>query len=142
MIIIICIVVLYPFTTYREKSVIFNDRLFTVLDNQLVEDEILPYFYDEMIAEQEVLYYYSHQNLSFFMEIDHFDPCFHRPLKDLRDSDIPDGSVIIWDNWFSVVEEGIRLEDLKNDPRFELVRIFTSKDKFRIVEYVVFRAIA
>lgn len=61
---------------------------------------------------------------------DFYDPTQYRSTRDLHDGKpIPDGSIVIWDDWYSVVEAHNPLEKLENDPRLILRKCFEEEEK-------------
>lgn len=62
-------------------------------------------------------------------EVDWFDPMEHRRTPGLFTGEpIPTKSVILWDDWFSVVEAKIPLDKLSNDQRFRQIETFTETE--------------
>lgn len=54
-----------------------------------------------------------------------YDPMQYRPTTALYDgSPIPEKSLVIWDDWFSVVEAHNSLEKISQDRRFKLLQCF------------------
>jgi hypothetical protein len=61
-------------------------------------------------------YIYAATYLSEVLKIDHFDTCKRVDLNGDILNYIKPGDILIWDNWFSVVENGITKERLDNTP--------------------------
>jgi len=139
-VLILTVVICYPFTTYREKSVIFDRTLFSDVENQLVYEEVAPYIKKEFDDDEKLVFYYGSPNLSLYLDLDHFDPDIHQPFHELFISDVPDGAIVIWDNWFCRAEESAELDDLLQNPNFKKLKTFKRTDRMKTVKYVVFRA--
>ena len=87
------------------------------------------------------LLYYSHGFLSIALNIDHFDECKHREMYRLSNETPPSGAIVIWDDWFSVVEGGISLDLLKHNKNLELMKEFKTQYNNRLIQYVIFISI-
>lgn len=61
--------------------------------------------------------FYSHPYMSEVLKIDHFDSKKHAEINSFNLTNIQKGDVIIWENWFAVVEQNLSLETLENDSR-------------------------
>ena len=84
----------------------------------------------------DYLYYYFPAYISIVLEIDHFNPDIRKSLSELvKEQEIPTNAFIVWDNWFSVVEEGVSYDKLKNDIRLKEVKSY-EKDGARLVVFV------
>ena len=133
--VIILYILIFPFLS-NPAAIKWNKDL------NLAEDQVaaadLKVFLDTNISVKPRLIY-SHPYLSEVLHIDHFDPERRLDLTHENLSKLQPGEIIIWENWFAVVENGIKIEDLENTP--ELVNIYQSinKNDKREVQYYVFR---
>ncbi len=80
---------------------------------------------------------YSHPYLSEAFNIDHFDKTKHINLNQNYNSEIQKEDLIIWDYWFSVVEEGVSKEVLDFNPK--LTAILTVKDEEQNILYSIYK---
>lgn len=81
---------------------------------------------------------YTHPYLSMALDIDHFDPEKRIELTtDYRDY-TKAGDIIIWENWFAVVERGVHKSQLEQDPRLTKVFEVKKEDSGAQKEYAVF----
>ncbi|MEI6682717.1 MAG: hypothetical protein WCO44_08815 [Bacteroidota bacterium] len=136
---ILLVVSVYPFT-HREKGVVFNQDMFRLPDNELIDKKVVPYLKSNTGNLSGRLLYYSHAYFSVTLDIDHFNDSLHRDLLRLSGEVPPKGAVVIWDDWFSVVENGVTLERLKNIGNLKLLKEFETHDHDRVVKFVVFIA--
>jgi len=110
-------VVVFPFTP-NPAAVQWDTELSPGAD-QVFIDEIAKIVTKDY-AEYKL--YYSHPYVSLSLNLDPFDKTSHADLINFQSGvDIPEKSLVIWDSWFSVVEQGVTIESLKSDN--ELVEI-------------------
>lgn len=83
-------------------------------------------------------FYYYPPYISLALNIDHFDPDKRKELPEIyTKNEIPKNSLIIWDNWCAVVEDGIPLEKLQQDKRFKEIKDYnTPHSRFVVFEPV------
>ena len=85
--------------------------------------------------------YYSHPYISMALDLDHFDKTLHEDLISYNKGvDIPNESLIIWDNWFSVVENGVALENLKSNQQLKEIDRYETKENGRLIKIVVLKS--
>ncbi|MES2590361.1 MAG: glycosyltransferase family 87 protein [Bacteroidota bacterium] len=82
--------------------------------------------------------YYTHPFISLEMDRDPFNKQNNSELKDWTIKKKSGHYLILWDNWFSVHEEGITLEQLKSDATLKLLKTFQVTDKGREIQVAVF----
>jgi len=134
---VVLIIIGFPFTD-REEGVVFNASLFQLPDNELIDEEIVPYLTENIENLNDQLFYYSHCYFSVALNIDHFDDGKHRAMHRLTTETPPNGAMIIWDDWYSVVEGGISLDQLCNDKNLVLVKEFTKQIDDRQIHFAIF----
>jgi len=130
-------VAVLPFTE-RPGGVIYNKHMFRLPENRLVQQEVAPFVKEEFPAYSEGLVYYSHPNLSIFLDIDPWDPAKHKEMRELMGDTIPPGSLVIWDEWYAVDSGKVPLEQLTQDSRFRLVKTFEKQLPYRLIKFAVF----
>jgi len=135
---LICI---YPFTR-RPQGVVFNNKLFVQEENKLIAEEVVPYLKKEFPDYSARTLYFSHPYLSLALHIDYFDPKHHREIQNLLIDKVERGSIVIWDEWFSVIEGGVSEDQLYSDDRLELMQTFKRKEKNRIIQCTIFKTTA
>ncbi len=131
-----CIIFLYPYSP-RSQGVVYNWKLFDVEEHSLINEEVVPYIERKFSNYSNSRVYFSHPYLSLALHIDHFDNQRHQELQLLHPDSCPEDAIIIWDDWFSVVEAGVNLENLKG--RFELLKVFERHENNRLIKFVVLK---
>ena len=131
----------YPFTD-RPQGVVFDEKLFVLEENSLITEEVVPYIKKEYPDYSNAKLYFSHPYLSLALNVDYFDPKYHREMQYLQTDIISKETIIIWDECFSVTEGGISLELLTSDNRIELMQTFQRQEKDRMIKYAVFKTTA
>jgi hypothetical protein len=134
---VVLIIIVFPFTD-REEGVVFNVGLFQLPDNELIDKEIVPFLTENIENLNDRLFYYSHCYFSIALNIDHFDDSRHRAMQRLTAETPPNGAMIIWDDWYSVAEGGIPLDQLSNDKNLVLLKEFTKQISERKIHFVLF----
>jgi len=134
---VVLIIIGFPFT-YREEGIVFNDSLFQLPDNELIDEEIVSYLTENIDNLYDQLFYYSHCYFSIALNIDHFDDSKHRAMHRLTTETPPNGAMIIWDDWYSSTEGGIPLDQLSNDKNLVLLKEFTKQINERQIHFVLF----
>jgi len=86
----------------------------------------------------ERIYFYTMPYLSMLLDIDHFDVAKHRPFGAILREKIPEGAILIWDDWFSVMDDGVPLSALEQLPEWQKMQTFEIQDRQRQVQYVIF----
>jgi hypothetical protein len=138
--IIVLSVCFYPFS-YREEGVVFNKNLFVLQENKLVDEELAPFLEQQFPDYGNRTLYFSHPYLSLALDIDYFDSSAHREMQFLSRDKLKAGSLVIWDDWFSLIEGGVKEEQLISDDRFELIQGFSRKESNRMIKYSLFKII-
>jgi len=133
------VICFYPFTK-RPQGVVFNDKLFVLEENRLIDEELAPYLEKEFPDYSDGTLYFSHPYLSLALDIDYFDTKKHREMQYLLTEKVDGGAIIIWDEWFSVIEGGVGLDKLTSDKRFQFMQSFQRKDNDRMIRFSVFKA--
>ncbi len=76
--------------------------------------------------------------MSLLTNRDPFDGKYNHDLQNFIAQNRPTHYLVIWDNWFSVLENGISLEQLKADYKLKQLKSFQTIDKGREIQVVVF----
>ncbi len=128
-------VVLFPFV-HNPASVNWSK------DMSLSADEVLIARANESIqtnfSEKNIFMYYTHPYYSMVADRDPYDTLINGNLKTLGSDKRPAHYLVIWDNWFSVVENGISLEQLRKDTKLKELTNLQEVDKDREMQVVVF----
>lgn len=119
---IIAYVTIFPFA--RNLYAWNYKRDFCATTGQEVINDLGIYINSNYSHHKECNYYFDANYTSIVIGFDFFDKKVSRSTWEIWDSP-PHHSFLIWDDWFSVVEAGTKLENLMNDNRFEFVKEFS-----------------
>lgn len=133
----VLIILFYPFT-YRERGIVFNKNLFVIPENQLIDEQLVPYLKQNVSGLNDRLVYYSLCYVSVALNIDHFNKNRHRDITASYEEPFPEGAIIIWDDWFSVAEGGVSFDNLKNNKNLKLLKVFERPDHKRSIKFALF----
>ena len=131
---IVAYILLFPFTP-NPSAVNWNENMSLSIEQKKATE--VSRFMNQLSLNQEKLYY-AHPYLSLALKIDHFDSSRRMNLTMNYKEEIHKGDLIVWDYWFSVVEEAVSKEELDNNPNLQ--QIYTSKDKKTL--FSVYRVIS
>ncbi|MES2139471.1 MAG: hypothetical protein V4511_07160 [Bacteroidota bacterium] len=134
-IVFVCLVIVFPFVP-NPASVNWKRDLSLSADQTLISDAVN--FIRSDFSENTTFLYYTHPYLSLLMNRDPFNGKYNHDLQSFTIQKRPSHYLVIWDNWFSVVENGVSLEQLKADSRLKLLKSFQTIDKGREIQVVVF----
>ena len=81
----------------------------------------------------------NHPYLSETLQMDHFDTNKRMNLNVRNFNHLKKGSLILWENWFSIVEQGVTKEQLTDNKNLEKLNEWSTWNDDRKVEYVLFR---
>lgn len=132
------IICYYPFT-HRPEGVVFKKDMFVLEENRLIDEEVAPFLKKNLPSYSNNTTYFSHPYLSMSLDIDYFDSKKHRDMDFLLTDQLEKGTIIIWDEWFSVMEGKVNLEVLTEDESFELIQSFERKENDRLIQFAVFK---
>lgn len=60
----------------------------------------------------------------------YFDPSIHRNTSlEIFNNSIKKGTIVVWDDWYSVMEGKVNLLQIKNDRRFNFKKSFQILDE-------------
>jgi len=105
---ILLFIIAFPFLD-NPASLKWDKDLGLSADQDLV-NEIIP---QVKKGPSQTLYLYSHPYIGMQLGIDPYDPSQRGKIQVIKKpEDLPPHTVIIWDSWFSPVEEGYTLENL------------------------------
>lgn len=132
--ILIAYIIIFPFTS--NPSAIKAERDLILSKDQ--ESAIQVADFIQKNVSQNHRFMYTHPYLSEVLHIDHFDSIKRIDFTDDILNNTSSGDIIIWENWFAVVENGISKEYLDTLPM--LLNIYNSNvlDRGREVIYSVY----
>ncbi len=134
---VIAYVLIFPFTS--NPAAINWDKDMRLSKGQQIDIEIA-----EKLASmrlEEPCYMFAHTYMAEALGIDWFNPQQHLDFMNNNIERLKIGDIIIWENWFAVVEQGITKQQL--DQRADLKPLFTRKviENKREIEYAVYEKI-
>lgn len=128
-------VIAFPFVP-NPASVNWKRDLSLSADQTLIGNAVD--FVRSDFSEKTTFIYYTHPYVSLLMNRDPFNGKYNHNLQNFSIQKRPSHYLIIWDNWFSAVENGVSVEQLKADYRLKLLKSFQAIDKGREIQVVVF----
>lgn len=90
--------------------------------------------------EGEGRYLYIPPYISMALEIDHFDNKKRADINPVTIQSVQSGDILIWDNWFSVVDAHVTQEMIEKTGAFRKLRTVKGMQEDREVIYVVYQA--
>lgn len=138
---VICLIVItFPFIS-KDNGIVYNKTMFEVADHNMIDEEVAPFITDELPNYRNEQVFFSHPYLSIALEIDYFDHAKHLEMQHVFEEPLLPGTIVIWDNWFSVSDGGIELEALLNDPNLKVKGSFNRNTKDSEIKFVVFESL-
>ncbi|MFT6747077.1 MAG: hypothetical protein ACJAZ2_001424 [Glaciecola sp.] len=98
-------------------------------------------YFDEhptLHAKEKIRFVFIDPYLSQALNIDHFDPAVRTELNSGALEQLKSGDIVIWENWFAVVERGITKKSLDENPQLEFMfdsNVWDNRD----IEYGVYK---
>jgi hypothetical protein len=134
--VVVLYISIFPFM--HNPASIHWDTEMQLTASQSISKGVAHYLKDKPVAPNGKYYYAA----PYLGEALHLDPFSNKLRADLNSSNlmtIKTGDVVIWDNWFAVVESGITLESLTLIPGLTREIDFNSPGNGEKVSYVLFR---
>ncbi len=128
-------VIVFPFTP-NPAAVNWKRDLSLSADQILITDAV--WYLEINSSGKNMFIYYTHPYVSLLMNRDPFNGQLNRELKNITREKRPSHYLIIWDNWFSVVENGITLDQLKADGKLKELKTFQATDFGMEMQVAVF----
>ena len=131
------IICLFPFTN-RVQGVVFEKDMFVIKETQLIDEEVVPYIKQYFPEHAQNTFYFSQPYFCLGLDIDYFNADKHREMQHLTLDQLNSNAIVLWDDWYSVIQGGVSLEQMIQDDRFELIKSFQRQENERLIEYKVF----
>jgi hypothetical protein len=133
---LIGIIIIFPFTS--NPAAIKWKRDMNLNADQRLCQEVNSFIHEHSLNDRRI--FFLHPYLSETLAIDWFDSSVRKDLNVAGLKEIQNGDIVIWDNWFSVVEGGVTESYFNEDKNMKLLSIKSEFDKreakFCIYEYV------
>lgn len=127
-------ILILPFT--GNKAAINWKHDFSLSDSQKLAKECVTYV--NTIRNSTSTFVFSDSYLSELLTVNYFDKTIRRPLSSNVLEQPQSGDIIIWDNWFAVVENGITKEKIMSNNKLTLLKTFSIYTN-REITYLVFK---
>jgi len=120
-----------------------NKKQFSLDRSQVAEKHAYDYIRQHYPDYKTRNYVYSATYVPLLFGLDNFDKKQSQNFMDYAKTpqDIPRGSIMIWDNWFSVMENGVPFDKVSSDPGLKFVAEFKQSDDEGEARIVVFEKI-
>jgi hypothetical protein len=110
----------FPFT--KNVAAIHFKQDLGLSEEQKVSAKVAAFCLEKFSPKQR--YFYAYPYLSELLKIDHFDRKLHLELTGDYQNYIRSGDIIVWENWFAVVEQGLLQQAL--DANTKLTKIYSA----------------
>jgi hypothetical protein len=128
-------IMLFPFTA--NPAAINWDRDMKLSKDQVTATRVVGYITRHFGTGHR--FFYAHTYISELLNIDHFDPGKHLDLtRDFMSKTKP-GDIIIWENWFCVVENDVTKETLDQTPGLVNIYSLSNNDNGHEILYSVYQ---
>lgn len=128
-------VVVFPFTS--NPAAINWERDLSISTSQKSAHEIADYIAQDVGLTHRFVF--SNPYLSEALQIDHFDSSKRMELMKTSMSNIKSGDIIIWENWFAVVEYGVTKEHLDSNTNLINIHNVIAEDEGRKIHYSIYK---
>lgn len=132
--IFIIAIVLFP-VSGNKAGINWNED-FSLTKEQHLAKEIADYI---AVNQTKKSYFYYNPYLSEVLNINHFDVDLRKELRFSAIDSASTGDIIIWDSWFSFIENGISEETIVSQPTLEVVKSFKFKEEDNEIGFVILR---
>ena len=131
---LIVYIVIFPFT--KNPAAINWEKDFMLSKDQQTAIQVSDYITQNIGIDHRFVY--AHPYLSEVLNIDHFDNNKRLELTQNFLNHIKSGDVIIWENWFCVVEHGVKKEQLDKISELKNIYNLSYENKERDIFYSVY----
>lgn len=130
---------IFPFT--KNKAAVDWDNAFFLDAGQELAQDVAAYIREAGIRADGTTFFFSHPYLSITLGVDYFRPERRRELDPAALQSLKPGDIVIWENWFAVVDKGVSLEALQQQYGLQVLRTFERQEEKRKEEFVVLQAV-
>jgi hypothetical protein len=132
---LIFIVIIFPFS--GNKSAIDWEKDLALNNSQHLAKELVEYIQTSEIAYAKLVF--TKPYFSELLNINHFDNKVRLELSKENLKHIKGNELIIWDNWFNVVENGISEDFIRSYADLKVIKTFTTKEDGREIKYLLLK---
>lgn len=131
-VILVLYIIVFPFTG-NPASVNWKKDMKLSFDQELARKTV---DFIRLREDSGTRFIYAHPYLSEILDIDCFDPEKRLELNEKNLANLRSGDIVIWENWYAVIESGTLKERLDNDARLE--NIFSDSAHENKILYAVY----
>jgi hypothetical protein len=128
-------VIIFPFS--GNKSAIDWEKDLALNNSQLLAKELVEYIHTSEKVYSK--YVFTKPYFSELLNINPFDTNVRLELTKENLKQLKSNELIIWDNWFNVVENGMSEKFIRSHPELQELKTFTTQDDGRDVKYILFK---
>lgn len=135
LVIIILTIVLFPFS--RNKAAINFEYELSLNTDQILAQKVSDYIDNNEIEFSKI--YAAHPYIFMELNVNCFDRTQFEFISPSSPKTIKEGELIIWENWFSVIEQNTQKTELDHASNLELLFEISQKNrKGRIIQYAIY----
>jgi len=131
---LISYILIFPFT--KNPAAINWEKDFKLSKDQQTAIQIADYINQNIGTDHRFVF--AHPYLSEVLKIDHFDNKKRLELNQAFMYYIKSGDIVIWENWFCVVEHGVKKEQLDNNSELKNIYNLSAAKNGRDIFYSVY----
>jgi len=131
---LILAIIIFPFT--HNKAAIHFDRDLGKTNEQKMAQGIADKA--SSLHQQNSLYLLSNPIFYEYLNLDPFNNQTCKGLSPENLNKVRKGDIVIWDNWFSVIENNVSIEMLDSNSRINLIEKYECEQEGRMVEMRVY----
>lgn len=133
-VILVLAIALFPFT-HNKAAINFKKDLDITPEQQLAKQVCVE---ASNIHTSNTLYLISNPIFYEYLNLDPFDNQTCKGISPENINKLRKGDIVIWDNWFSVIENNVTFEMLDNNSQLKLIEKFECMQDGRMVEMRVY----
>ena len=128
---------IFIFPVSSNKSAIHLKKDFALTNTQTLAKDVVNFINKSNYDKSTFVY--TKPYFSELLNINHFDNDVRLELSKENIGKLKTDDIIIWDNWFSVVENGISEEFIRSYPNLKEIKSFKILDGNRETKYIVLK---
>jgi hypothetical protein len=132
--ILVSYIIIFPFT--KNPAALNFKKDLKLNEDQISADRVVDYIKKEKMNTCRIIY--AHPYLSELLNLDPFDTSQNVELNGQSINTLKKGDLIVWENWFAVIEKKVSKESLENNSNFKKIFQLSSREYGREISYSVF----
>jgi len=118
--VVLIYLVVFPFTS--NPAAFHWKKQFQLLPDQEAAQALAEHIKQTDLSDKSFVY--AHPYLSEVLALDHFDTAHVKQLNTEKLTQLRENEIVIWDNWFSVVELGLTKEFMNEQTQLKRMEEF------------------